>query len=68
MMKFPKPRNLTENSYPDLTEDQPTLLNKLVQAIKPIENSAYDQYIDSTIAFIKSKSKEDSKMQNYTTQ
>ena len=59
MMKFPKPRNLTENSYPDLTEDQPTLLNKLVQAIKPIENSAYDQYIDSTIAFIKSKSKED---------
>ena len=61
MMKFPKPRNLTENSYPDLTEDQPTLLNKLVQAIKPIENSAYDQYIDSTIAFIKSKSKKNSK-------
>ena len=61
MMKFPKPRNLTENSYPDLTEDQPTLLNKLVQAIKPKENLAYDRYIDSSIAFVKSKSKENSK-------
>jgi len=61
MMKFPKPRHLTENGYPDLTEDQPTLLKKLVQAIKPTENSAYDKYIDSTIAFVKSKSKENSR-------
>ena len=58
-MKFPRPRKLEENGFPDLIEDQPTLLQNLVQkCIKPPENSSYDQFLDSTISFVKQKAKE----------
>jgi hypothetical protein len=53
-MKFPKPRHLLTNDYPDLTEDQPTILKKLVtQVINPEANSQQAEYIDATIKYIK---------------
>ena len=62
MMKFPRPRTLLNNEFPDLTEDQPELLQKLVsRIIKPIPNSLEDIYIDSTIKHIKSKATENAK-------
>ena len=56
MMKFPKPRHLTINEYPDLLEDQPTILQNLVQkCIKPKEHSDENEYIIATIRYIKKK-------------
>ena len=53
MMKFPRPRTLTENEYPDITESQPILLRKLVcELINPLPNTPYDKYIDETIKFV----------------
>jgi len=62
MMKFPRPRTLTINKYPDLQEDQPTILQKLVaDLINPVPKSEMDRYIDETIKYIKNKEKESSK-------
>ena len=62
MMKFPKPRHLTVNEYPDLPEDQPTIIRKLVQSgIKPNPATPEADYIEATIAYIKQKSKESAK-------
>jgi len=62
MMKFPKPRHLLTNDYPDLTEDQPTILKKLVtQIINPEENSRQAEYIDATIKYIKKQGEETTK-------
>ncbi|MFN9906872.1 MAG: retropepsin-like aspartic protease, partial [bacterium] len=54
-MKFPKPRELKNNEYPDLQEDEPTLLKNLMQLAKPSEGSHIDMYLDSTIKFVKEK-------------
>jgi len=62
MMKFPKPRHLTVNEYPDLPEDQPTIIRKLVQSgIKPDPATPEADYIEATIAYIKQKHKESTK-------
>ncbi len=62
MMKFPKPRHLLTNDYPDLTEDQPTILKKLVtQIINPEPNSQQAEYIDATIKYIKKQGEETTK-------
>jgi len=59
MMKFPKPRQLTINSYPDLEEDQPAILNKLVTTtVKPPAQSKEDEYLEATIKYIKKREKE----------
>jgi hypothetical protein len=54
-MKFPKPRELKNNDYPDLQEDEPTLLRNLIQLAKPSESSHIDMYLDSTIKYVKEK-------------
>ncbi len=54
-MKFPKPRELKNNDYPDLQEDEPTLLRNLMQLARPSEGSHIDMYLDSTIKFVKEK-------------
>ena len=41
-MKFPKPRELKNNEYPDLQEDEPTLLKNLMQLARPSEGSHID--------------------------
>jgi hypothetical protein len=61
-MKFPKPRTLTQNSYPDSPTPQPTLFKELVtEIIYPIEGSPRDQYIKETINQLKQQSKKKSK-------
>ena len=45
-MKFPKPRELKNNEYPDLQEDEPTLLKNLMELAKPSEGSHIDMYLD----------------------
>ena len=55
-MKFPKPRVLTENNYPDADISQPKLFKKLVnEVIYPPETSPLDKYIDTTVSFLKEK-------------
>ena len=54
-MKFPKPRELKSNDYPDLQEDEPTLLRNLIQLARPSEGSYIDMYLDSTIKYVKEK-------------
>ncbi|MFN9978821.1 MAG: hypothetical protein ACK53Y_02845, partial [bacterium] len=51
-MKFPKPRELKNNDYPDLQEDEPTLLRNLMHLARPSEGSHIDMYLDSTIKFV----------------
>jgi len=61
-MKFPKPRTLTQNSYPDLQTPQPVLFKELVtEIIYPTEGSPRDQYITETINQLKQQSKKKSK-------
>jgi hypothetical protein len=49
-MKFPKPKQLVENEYPDLDMTQPELIKHFVQDIVfPTENSLMDKYIYQTI-------------------
>ena len=54
MMKFPKPRILEENTYPDLTLTQPQLFHDLIhKTIYPEQNSPIDTYYDTTIKYLK---------------
>jgi hypothetical protein len=53
-MKFPKPKNLTENKYPDLEISQPELIKHFVQDIVyPKENSPMCRYIEQTVLYLK---------------
>jgi hypothetical protein len=57
-MKFPKPKQLFENEYPDLSLTQPELIKHFVQDIAyPQANSIMDKYITQTIDFMKSAKK-----------
>ena len=69
MMKFPKPRVLEENLYPDLNATQPELLHNLVHNfIRPPDNSPMDSYLKNTIQYLKDlqKSKGTVKINNYS--
>jgi len=55
MMKFPRPRILLENQYPDMTDDHPTVIKSLMRTIKPDKNDNMNQYIDSSIKFLKNQ-------------
>ncbi len=54
-MLVTKPRELKNNEYPDLQEDEPTLLRNLMQIARPSEGSHIDMYLNSTIKFVKEK-------------
>ena len=57
-MKFPKPKTLLVNDYPDLGESHPDILKRLVQEIiHPAENSPLGKYLDSSISFLKEKNR-----------
>jgi hypothetical protein len=59
MMKFPRPRKLEINEYPDLTTTQPELLKYMVNNfISPPPGSDIATYIDQTIQFLKTQHKE----------
>jgi hypothetical protein len=61
-MKFPRPRILVSNEFPDLLQDQPKILQDLVSKIaKPTPNSPEDKYMDETIEFIKKKAAQQNK-------
>ncbi len=61
-MKFPRPRILVHNEYPDLLLDQPRILQDLVSKIaNPIPDSPEDIYLSSTIEYIKKKAAQSSK-------
>ena len=52
-MKFPRPRVLLQNDYPDLIESQPELVKSLIETVKPPENSPMDEYLKASIDFLK---------------
>ncbi len=57
-MKFPKPRTLLINEYPDMVLTEPSLMKKLVQeVIKPEPESQMGKYLDQSILFIKEQKK-----------
>ncbi len=61
-MKFPKPRILTKNEYPDLKTPQPDLFKELInEIIYPEEGSARERYLQQTIDDLKERSKKKSK-------
>jgi hypothetical protein len=61
-MKFPKPKQLVENEYPDLDMTQPELIKHFVQNIVfPTENSLMDKYIYQTIVALKNAKQEKAK-------
>ncbi len=61
-MKFPKPRILTKNEYPDLKTPQPELFKELInEIIYPEEGSARERYLQQTIDDLKERSKKKSK-------
>ena len=54
-MKFPKPRTLLQNVYPDLIISQPDIFKDMVNNFnKPPINSEMDTYIDASIQHLKS--------------
>ncbi len=58
-MKFPRPRKLEINEYPDLTTTQPELLKYMVNNfISPLPGSDIATYIEQTIQFLKTQHKE----------
>ena len=58
MMKFPRPRTLIENPYPDLNLTDPELVASIVSTVKPSENSTMDAYIQSSIKLVKEDRKQ----------
>jgi hypothetical protein len=57
-MKFPNPKQLFENEYPDLNLMQPELIKHFVQDIAyPQANSLMDKYITQTIDYMKNAKK-----------
>jgi hypothetical protein len=59
MMKFPRPRKLEINEYPDLTTTQPELLKYMVNNfISPPPGSDIATYIEKTIQFLRTQHKE----------
>ena len=56
MMKFPKPKILEDNPYPDINATQPELLHNLVQNfVNPAEKTPMDSYLQNTIEYLKNK-------------
>ena len=69
MMKFPRPKILEHNPYPDIDATQPELLHNLVQNfVKPKEKSPMDSYLQNTIEYLKSiqRNKGTVKINNYS--
>ena len=69
MMKFPKPRVLEENPYPDHNATQPELLHNLVHNfINPADNSPMDSYLKNSIQYLKDlqRTKGTVKINNYS--
>jgi hypothetical protein len=61
-MKFPKPKKLTKNEYPDLLTPQPELFKELInEIIYPKEGSARERYLKETIDTLKENSKKKAK-------
>jgi predicted aspartyl protease len=57
-MKFPRPRQLLNNSYPDLAIDQPQLIHRMInQVVNPQEHSDQEDYIQSSITYLKNQQK-----------
>ena len=57
-MKFPRPKTLVTNDYPDLTITQPALFADLVQNfVHPTPLSHMDSYISASIDFLKHEQK-----------
>ena len=58
-MKFPKPRTLLQNEYPDLIVSQPDLFKDMVINFnKPPVDSEMDTYIDASIQHLKTLHKQ----------
>ena len=58
-MKFPKPRTLLKNEYPDLNINPPELYRKLIKEIVyPEQGSIRDRYLEETIKILKNKAKQ----------
>ena len=61
-MKFPKPRNLLKNEFPDLTVVQPTIFRKVVSdIIYPEKDTKRDRYIEETVKTLKNRAKQKAK-------
>jgi hypothetical protein len=61
-MKFPKPRKLLPNDYPDSALEQPLLLRALVQEmVYPAEGTPLSKYIESSVAFLKEQKRKRAK-------
>ena len=57
-MKFPKPRILLKNEYPDLEINEPTLYQKVIKEIVyPEKDSAKYRYIENSIKILKDRAK-----------
>jgi len=59
MMKFPRPKVLLDNMYPDLTLSQPEMLRSLVQeTVKPAPNTPMDQYVQASVNYLKNQARQ----------
>ena len=68
MMKFPKPRILEQNNYPDLILSDPILYKNIIhKTVFPDKNSDMDQYYNNTIAYLKNTHRlKNTKIPTYT--
>jgi predicted aspartyl protease len=54
-VKFPKPRTVINNEYPDLIISDPLLLQTIIYSSNPPIDSDHDKYIQRTIDYLKSE-------------
>jgi hypothetical protein len=59
-LKFPKPKILLENEFPDLNLDHPSLIKSIVDTVKPEPNSATDIFISASIQYLKEQQRKKS--------
>ena len=58
-MKFPKPRELLRNEYPDSDMTQPELIRLMVrEIIHPAEDSEHMKFINKSVTYLKEQVRE----------
>lgn len=60
-MKFPKPKILEENRFPDYEKSNPDMMLELYELIYPTPDSFMDKYYHTSIEFLKNKKRDKEK-------
>jgi hypothetical protein len=52
-MKFPRPRQLLVNEFPDLNSTQPEIVQSILKTVNPSQESEMDNFLQTAIDYLK---------------